>query len=65
MNRWNILDDFNVPEMRKGVNESNARWLCRNFAIHNSEHSDFKKVVEELNANFKLHGWDTKIMLFT
>ena len=44
--------DMDVPAMRRDVtNRSNVAWLLRNLAVRNSEHSQFKSVIETLKKN--------------
>ncbi|SVA76881.1 uncharacterized protein METZ01_LOCUS129735 [marine metagenome] len=43
----NIPEDMDVPASRRDTSElSNVRWLLRNLAIRNSEHPEFRTVID-------------------
>ena len=45
-----MLAPMDVPEMRRDVkNKSNLRWLQRNLAIQNCQHSLFKSAMDLVN----------------
>ena len=36
-----ILEDMDVPEMRRELTKANLRWLGRNLAIRNGKHVNY------------------------
>ena len=47
-----IPEDMDIPAMRRDTSKpENLKWLIRNLAIRNSNHPDFKKVIEELKKS--------------
>ena len=44
-----LPEDMDVPLSRRDIHIlSNVRWLLRNLSIRNSNHKEFKKVIELL-----------------
>jgi hypothetical protein len=42
-----ILEEMDLPEMRKNLNESsNLRWLMRNLRVRNRKHTQCKEALE-------------------
>jgi hypothetical protein len=41
-----LLEQVDVPELRKRITPENMRWLSRNLAINNAEHPKFDRTME-------------------
>ncbi len=41
-----LLNDMDIPEIRRELTTNNLRWLLRNLGIRNSNHLHFKEVME-------------------
>lgn len=51
-----IIDDFDIPAMRRPLNKANLRWMGRNLQIKNGDHKDFaraKKLIKEILKGLK------------
>ena len=43
-----ILDEMDIPNMRREINRRNLQWLMRNIRIRNGKHPKIKEVIEEI-----------------
>ncbi len=44
----NVLNEMDLPAMRRELSVSNIRWLLRNIRVHNGNHPRIAEVFEEL-----------------
>ena len=44
----NVLNEMDLPVMRREINESNLRWMMRNIRVCNGDHPRIKEVLGEL-----------------
>ena len=44
----NVLNEMDLPAMRREINESNLRWMMRNIRVRNGNHPRIKEVLGEL-----------------
>lgn len=43
-----LLNDMDIPVMRREINNRNLRWLMRNIRVRNGKHPKIKEVMEEI-----------------
>lgn len=43
-----MLLEMDIPKLRMELKKSNTRWLLRNLAVRNKDHTNFKDVFEKL-----------------
>jgi hypothetical protein len=55
-NLSNMLDQMDVPAMRKEINANNLHWLGRNFAIRNGGHKNFMPAVSYIKKLLTMMG---------
>lgn len=45
-----VLEDMDVPEMRRQLRPEDIAWLRRNLAINNSDHARFTQALELIRS---------------
>ncbi|NDG53537.1 MAG: hypothetical protein EBY39_11030 [Flavobacteriia bacterium] len=53
-----ILDEMDIPNMRREINRRNLQWLMRNIRIRNGKHPKIKEVIEEIKRLLKACNLD-------
>ena len=48
-----LLDEMDIPDMRREINHRNLRWLMRNIRVRNGKHPRIKEVIEEIKRLLK------------
>lgn len=48
-----LLNDMDIPIMRREINNRNLRWLMRNIRVRNGKHPKIKEVIEEIKRLLK------------
>ena len=52
-----IPEDMDVPSTRRDTRDhGNIRWLLRNLGVRNSNHPEFKTIIESLKWEAWAHG---------
>jgi len=49
-----IIDDFDIPAMRRPLVGANVRWMARNLQVRNSGHSDFARAMQLIKKLLKI-----------
>lgn len=43
-----LLNDMDIPDMRREINKRNLMWLMRNIRVRNGKHPRIKEALEEI-----------------
>ena len=51
-----LPEDMDVPSIRRDTRDhGNIRWLLRNLGVRNSDHPEFKTIIEALKWEARAH----------